>query len=196
MDAKLRQFITRAPRLELSHLDSKEMYFALDSERGQKHKTRIVNLSATGLAFVAIAPEAPSVGEKVKVEFTVPKEGKVAWFARVVRIEEYYDSRWWDPSDNFETPPEVLIAVTYEDMPEQHKMSIQSGLDKRFQEIRSERFVATTRSFLFALKNNFWNLVLFGLCVVAGIMMLRWFSMAESFDTDSFFYYLTRGWSL
>jgi len=196
MDAKLRQFVTRAPRLELSHLDSKDMYFALDSERGQKHKTRIVNLSSTGLAFVAESPQAPSIGEKVKVEFSVPKEGKVAWFARVVRIEEYYDSRWWDPHDSFESPPEVLVAVTFEDMPEKHRASIQTGLDRRFDEIRSERWRAASRGIVAAFFHNFWNIVLFVLCISATYMMLKWYSMHEPVNSESVLYYLMRGWSL
>ncbi|NQZ01382.1 MAG: PilZ domain-containing protein [Bdellovibrionales bacterium] len=199
--------MTRAPRLELGHLDNKEMYFALDSERGKKHSTQVANISETGLAFVAKDYEAPSVGEMIKVEFTVPGEGKMAWFARVVRVEEYYDARWWDPQDDFEAPSEVMVAVTYVDMPVEHKTVINRGLETRFEQIRKARFQQSLRGLTVFLLKNFWNFALFLLCVITTFAVLHLYSMRDPISgssDDPFFepkdnsplYYILRGWDL
>ncbi|MEO0337001.1 MAG: PilZ domain-containing protein [Pseudomonadota bacterium] len=207
MDGKVRKFNTRAPRLELGHLDNKEMYFALDSEKGKKHSTQVANLSATGLAFVAKDHEAPNVGEMIKVEFTIPGEGKMAWFARVVRVEEYYDARWWDPTNEFDSPSEVMVAVTYVDMPETHKAVIQRGLETRFEDIRKARFQKSLRNLTYFLLQNFWNFVLFALCIVTALAVMHLYSMREPVTTskdgpffepkdNSALYYILRGWEL
>jgi hypothetical protein len=200
--------MTRAPRLELGHLDNKRMYFALDSEKGKKHATQVANISETGLAFVAKDYEAPSIGEMIKVEFTVPGEGKMAWFAKVVRVEEYYDVRWWDPQDEFESPSEVMVAVKYVDMPEKHKAVIHRGLETRFEQIRKARFQQSVRALTVFLLKNFWNFVLFTLCLFTALAILHLYSMREPVSSSSkeapFFepkdnsplYYILRGWDI
>ena len=122
---------------------------------------------------------APKIGDLIKIEFQVPGSDQVAWWARVVRIEAYSQSRWWEENNETNSPTHVVVAVTYVELPEGHRKDIQKGLDKRFKELRSQYYYEWILDFGSFLKRNFWNFVLFGLCAVAAVMAIALFTYYE-----------------
>jgi hypothetical protein len=179
MNQVLRKFIHRAPRYILRPSDSQILNFSKQSETGSKHTTKIINISTTGIAFVVSRWQAPRIGDLIKIEFPIPAGDQVAWWAKVVRIESYTDQRWWDSSDSFDSPEEVVIAVTYIDLPEGHRKEIQKGLDERYQQLKKEYYASWVRGFTDFAFRNFWNFVLFGLCIVASVFALMLFTKYE-----------------
>lgn len=179
MNQALKYFIPRAPRYILRPSDSQILYFAQKNENGIKHPTRIVNVSTSGIAFLVTKAEAPRIDDHVKIEFPVPGGEQVAWWARVVRIESYSDSRWWSQNDSFDSSHEVLIAVTYVDLPSGHRKDIQQALQNRFHELQKQHRKEYFNDLKDFLLTNFWNFVLFGLCAVAAVLALALFTRYE-----------------
>lgn len=179
MNQVLRKFIPRAPRYVLRPSDAQVLSFSKERERGTKHETRIINVSATGIAFLVSREEAPRIGDHIKIEFPVPGGNNVAWWARVARIESYSDERWWDKNDSFDSPKQVVVGVQYIDLPDGHKRDIQKGLEIRYKELKQQYFKERLSEAKEFAVGNFWNFILFGLCIVAGVMAIMLFTHYE-----------------
>ncbi len=187
----------RAPRYILRPYDSQILNFSKQKESGTKHTTEIVNISTTGIAFVVDRMNSPRIGDHIKIEFPIPAGEQVAWWARVVRMESYSDQRWWDDSDSFDSPQDVIVAVTYINLPEGHRKQIQAGLEERYQQLKKQYYAAYFRGFGEFLVRNFWNFVLFGLCIFASVMALMLFTKYEPlFDrkNGSVYYKMFEKW--
>lgn len=197
MNQVLRKFIPRAPRYVLRPSDSQVLSFSKANERGAKHETRIINLSSTGIAFLVDRSEAPRIGDHIKIEFPIPSGTQVAWWARVVRMESYSDQRWWEDKDSFDSPKQVVVGVHYIDLPDGHRRDIQKGLENRYKELKSQYMKERLRDVKDFAFGNFWNFVLFGLCIVACVMALSLFTHYEPlFDrkNGSAYFKLFEGW--
>ncbi len=159
--------------------DSQVLSFSREKERGTKHETRIINLSSTGIAFLVDRSEAPRIGDHIKIEFPIPSGSHVAWWARVVRMESYSDQRWWENKDSFDSPRQVVVGIQYIDLPDGHRRDIQKGLENRYKELKQQYLkerINDVKAFAFG---NFWNFVLFALCIVACVMALSLFTHYE-----------------
>jgi hypothetical protein len=123
------KFFDRSPRYVLRADDNKNLKFAIDSDKSRIFSTQLINLSLTGLAFVALAEHSPRLNDLIKFEFVIPGGEQIAWWGKVVRIEDYRINRPWksDSEDSFKVK-EKLIAVNFQSVPEKMRSVIHKGL--------------------------------------------------------------------
>lgn len=135
MGEKVRRFIARSARYVLRPEDRNSMRFSLLKHTGQGgiEETIMLNLSESGVAFLVEAGMQPKIGEGVKVEIPIPNGEQIAWFGRVVRVQEYRTSKWsFRRQDDFSEKPKVLVALKFQPMPEGHGRTIRRGLEQSF----------------------------------------------------------------
>lgn len=132
MSTALRRFINRAPRYILKPTDNQVMRFATDRGPQGVFKTKLVNLSETGAAFVVDRSMAPQIGDTLKVELPIPGLDQIAWFGEVVRMEVYSSNSWWSDPDPFVDDEKMLIAVHFQELPHGHRAAIKKGLQDQF----------------------------------------------------------------
>ncbi len=83
------RYWARSPRYILRASDSKLLRFAPNDQNSPAVDATVIDLSQTGLAFTVAKQSTPAVGSVIKVEFSVPEQEQIAWFARVRRVEPY-----------------------------------------------------------------------------------------------------------
>lgn len=135
----LRKFVNRAPRYVLKPTDNHVMRYASDSGPEGIFRTKLVNLSETGAAFVVDRTMTPHIGEVIKVELPIPGLDQIAWYGEVVRMEAYSSDSWWSDPDPFVDEDKMLIAVHFQDLPAGHRVTIQKGLQEQFLKELQER---------------------------------------------------------
>lgn len=180
MGEVLKRFTPRAPRYVLRPEDAQLLFFAhKDQPSGSKYPTKILNVSETGIAFLVYKSTAPQIGDLIKIEFPVPGAEQIAWWARVVRMEEHASSPWWSETDEGSSSTEIIVGVNFEHLPHGHRKEIQQGLYKRYQAVIQEHRRQRREALRDFVKSQFWNFVLFALCTTAIVMCLYWLSTLE-----------------
>jgi hypothetical protein len=119
------------------------MRFALEKTHGEGgiEHTILYNLSETGVAFLMDPGAEFKVGELIKVEVPVPQGEQIAWWARVVRIQEYEPRTWFFTGEPFKDQTKILVACRFEDIPESHVRTIRRGIERSFiQAMRDQQF--------------------------------------------------------
>lgn len=174
MAQKLRRFFPRAPRYILRPNDQQLLRFASRKESNRSYSTQFVNMSETGLAFLIDRDCVPHLGDIIKVEFPVPGGSQIAWWARVVRIEEYKGARWWSKDKNFTGYENVLVGIQFLELPEGHRQMIREGLEQKYAEIRMLRRKRHALALLEYTKDNYKSLLMFFVLalVTVGILYL------------------------
>ncbi|MCB0355431.1 MAG: PilZ domain-containing protein [Bdellovibrionales bacterium] len=131
-----KKFVDRAPRYVIRASDNKFLKFAPDGDYQHIFTTRLVNISISGLAFITTVDQAPKKGDLIKMEFPIPGGEQIAWWGKVVRIENYSAKKSWQPqSEDFYDKKEILVAVKFESLPDGHMQRIRSGLLAKAQEL-------------------------------------------------------------
>jgi hypothetical protein len=129
----VRKFITRAARYVLRPEDRTSLRFSLQQDTGPGGitQTTMLNLSESGVAFLMDPGHHPKIGEHIKVEIPIPNGEQIAWFGRVVRVQEYQASRWSFRKDPFERP-KVIVGLRFERLPEGHSRALRRGIEQSF----------------------------------------------------------------
>lgn len=181
MSQQAKKFHHRAPRYVIQPKDEKFLRFAHENDKQRTYTTQIINISESGLAFVVDKDCVPQIGDTIKVEFPVGNE-RVAWFAKVMRLESFDNQPWWKtqreaasvPSDEEVEEDEVLVGIQFQDLPEGHSEQIQKELEKKFLDmVRAEKKEKIIRSFEF-VTNNYWALLLYGVTAILMAGILYW----------------------
>lgn len=164
--------------------DNRFLRFAYKDDRRHTYNTRFLNISETGLAFVVDRDCVPQIGDFIKVEFPVPGHEQVAWFARVVRIEEYRPPRAWQKRLDKEND-EVMVAVRFHDLPDGHRNTIRQGLNQKFNEVLKERQKDNLFQLMSYITANFWKACLYLGLALATFGILYVFSRPSlNYDKD------------
>lgn len=181
----IRKFVPRAFRYVLRPQDRNTMRFSLEKTLGPAgiEETILVNLSETGVAFL-VSPDADvKIYERIKVEIPVPEGDQIAWWGRVVRIQQYEPSRWHFGKDPFRETPRVLVAVTFDQLPEPHSKAIRKGIEASFMKAMREQHY---RNWLYyralVMRNAAKALFFFGL--IAGFILFMWYFTLPSDNYD------------
>lgn len=134
MGEPVRKFHMRSARYVLRPEDRNTLRYSLFKEHGEAatHQTVMLNLSETGVAFLMEPGRHPKVGEHIKVEIPIPGGEQIAWFGRVVRVQEYQPSRWVSRRDPFQAQPKVIVGLKFERLPEAHTRAIRRGIEQSF----------------------------------------------------------------
>jgi hypothetical protein len=138
----LRKFYPRAPRYILRAQDPNVMRFGLqDGNVSTVQQTLLVNLSESGVAFITTSNQRFEIGDLIMVEIPIPNGEQIAWWARVVRLQTYEPNRWWGKKDDFLDESRVLVAATFEPLPEGHSRALRKGIDQSFlKAMRDQRY--------------------------------------------------------
>ena len=127
----------------------------------------------------------PQIGDFIKVEFPVPGQEQVAWFARVVRIEEYRPPRSWKKRLDRDNEDEVMVAVRFHDLPEGHRAKIRDGLNHKFNEVLKERQKDNLFQLMSFITAHFWKTLLYLGLALSTLGILYGFSRpADNYDKE------------
>lgn len=184
-DNHARKFVNRAPRYLLQPTDNRYIRYALNKEQDRTRTTRLVDLSVSGLSFLSLVEDAPRVGEKVKLEIPLNETKTVAWWARVVRVEEYSPYKWYMKNLDHSSESEVIVALNFDDLPEGHKNEIRETLNRKFDELHKKRRILQLQTLTALIFHRVWPIVLYSLCIGATIYGLYYFSRPSgNYDPD------------
>jgi len=93
MTSSLAKYHARSPRYVLQPQDNTLIRLAGPKNIPWEEGTDIKNISLTGLVFTAPSDLCPSIGEFIKIEYTIPGSQKMAAHAMVTRLEEMSPSK-------------------------------------------------------------------------------------------------------
>ena len=88
MSGNLAKYHARSPRYILYPQDNTLIRVAGPKQVPWEEGTDIKNISLTGLVFTAPSDLCPSIGEFIKIEYSVPGSQKMAAHALVTRLED------------------------------------------------------------------------------------------------------------
>ncbi|MGE0529129.1 MAG: PilZ domain-containing protein [Bdellovibrionales bacterium] len=182
----VRKFISRAPRYVLRPQDRHIMRFSLQETRGAGgiEHTILLNLSETGAAFLADQGTEFKVGEQIKVEIPIPGGDQIAWFARVVRIQEYEPRTWLFGQDPFADQGKHLIALTFEDLPEPHSRAIRKGIEDSFLKAMREQQYRNWFYYRAYILHNLWQFIAYITLTILALGFIYYFSRpSENYDS-------------
>lgn len=167
MAEALRKFHNRAFRYVLRTQDNHDMRFALESMAGEAgiERTILLNLSETGCAFLVDPGVEVAMGERIKVEIPVPQGERIAWWGRVVRIEEHEPNGWLFSSDAFRGDAKVKVGVRFEPLPEGHSRALRKGLEQSFMKAMRDQHYRNWLYYRALVLQNLWRAV--GLILLA-----------------------------
>lgn len=149
------------------------MRFAHAEDKGHAMTTQFLDISMTGMAFVVDRDTAPFIFESIKVEVPLDETSSIAWWAKVIRVEEYAPHKWYMPKDAFgDDSTKVLVAVSFQDMPEGHVEKIKRALDRKFVEVAKEKRADHFRNFAAMWASHSWHFILYIGLAIATFGML------------------------
>lgn len=162
------------------------MRFSLQETRGAGgiEHTILLNLSETGAAFLADQGTEFKVGEQIKVEIPIPGGDQIAWFARVVRIQEYEPRTWLFGQDPFADQGKHLIALTFEDLPEPHSRAIRKGIEDSFLKAMREQQYRNWFYYRAYILHNLWQFIAYITLTILALGFIYYFSRpSENYDS-------------
>lgn len=184
MNSVLRKFVARAPRYVLRPADRKSMRFSLQDTVGPAgiEETLLINLSETGVAFLTARGARVEVGELIKVEVPIPSGEQIAWWGRVVRVQEHHTRQWFS-EDDFAEPARLLVAITFEDLPEAHSRALRKGIEQSFIKAVREQKYKTWNYYRAVLSQNFLRFTAYLVLIALAFGFLYYFSRpADNYD--------------
>lgn len=187
MSNAAKKFIPRAPRYVIRSDDDQLVRFTADLKNTERYSTtRFVNLSATGLAFVTQIDVAPRIGEFIKVEFPLPSGERMAWFAKVARIEVWRKSTsFLASSENYDDSNDILVGLEFQQFSPSHRERIQHAIEEKVIVIRQQKRQENFEKWKALLRHYGLGLTLFFLCSVATFVILYILSLpSETYDAS------------
>ncbi len=156
------KFVDRAPRYVLRASDNKYLRFAMEGDKKNVFTTSLVNISLTGLAFAVLAEYSPKMGDLIKLEIPVPGGQQIAWWAKVIRIEAYREPKAWHKKNtDFVHDKEKLVAVSFEQLPENIKTEIHQGLSLKAKQLARQKYFQFTGDFFDFVEEHWGKVFLF-----------------------------------
>ncbi len=181
----VRRFVSRAPRYILKPTDNHVMRYASDLGPQGVFKTKLVNLSETGAAFVVDRSMAPQIGEVIKLEIPIPGLDQIAWFAEVVRMESYSSNSWWSDPDPFSDEEKMIVAVHFHELPKGHQTAIRKGLQEQFLRELQERRIRQQLYIHNWIKDNTFKFVGYFILSLASFGLLYYLSRpSDNYDAS------------
>lgn len=181
MGNSIRRFIPRAARYTLRSSDRHQMRFCFVNEaRGNRlEETILLNLSETGAGFLVDPGHEPSIGEQIKVEIPIPNGDQIAWFGRVVRVEEYEVSRWTLKKTPQAVKRKILVGIRFENLPAGHSRNLQKGIELSFLRAAKEQQYKTMLYYKTLLFHHAPKAFLYLLLTIATLGFIYYFSLPD-----------------
>ncbi|MCB0351605.1 MAG: PilZ domain-containing protein [Bdellovibrionales bacterium] len=176
MSSRATKFYPRAPRYTLNPNDNRFMRYAHKDDQGRSFTTRFLDISQTGLAFITDPENAPHISDLIKVEIPLSGDESIAWWARVVRVEEYEPHKWYMKKDDFQDENQVLVCITFHELPPGHSRQIQETLEKKFIEQQAIERAQRMQNLALFLASQTWRILIYATLVAATIWALYYLS--------------------
>lgn len=179
---KLHRFVSRAPRYVLRAQDKQVMRFALQETKGDGgiDSTILYNLSETGVAFLIDTKTHVKLGDIIKVEIPVPQGEQIAWWARVVRTEEYQPKSWFFSDDPFKDEAKTLVGCRFEELPAQHSLAIRKGIEESFIKAMREQKYRNWHYYRALFSQNAGRFLLYAVLTLASLYFIYYFSRPDT----------------
>lgn len=169
MAQRLRRFNRRSPRYSVGSQDIRHLRLARKTF-GHKRlsEAEIINVSESGLAFRIPMSVAPRVGEYIMLEFTAPGANKMAWYARVVRVELPSANAQWKTFSNA-----VLVGLEFHKLPTGFQRELRKGLQIRWKQLEQQTLEERLK-FLGQYLVLHWKTVLWSVLAFIATVVLMW----------------------
>jgi len=126
MTGSLAKYHARSPRYILQPQENTLIRVAGPKNIPWEEGTEIKNISLTGLVFTAPSDLCPSIGEFIKLEYSVPGSQKMACHAMVTRLEEMSSSK-------------TLVGIKFFRMDMSQRIILAQGLALKLREQQVKR---------------------------------------------------------
>ena len=163
------------------------MRFGLSSLRGPAHieYTVLINLSETGAAFITDHTADIGIGDSIKVEIPIPNGDQIAWFARVVRIQEHEERSWFYTRGAPVRKDQIVIALRFDDLPEPHTRAIRKGIEASFLKALHDQQVRRVLYYKTYVMQNVIPLIFYFLLTCAAIGLIYYLTLpSENYDPE------------
>jgi hypothetical protein len=183
MSSRAVKFYSRAPRYTLNATDNRYMRYAASNDKGHSFTTRFIDISQTGLAFLTDRENAPRLSDLIKVEIPLDDKNTIAWWARVVRIEEYSPQTWLLKKQDLHNENEVLVAIVFHELPPSHSKLIRETLNRKFEETRERERKEQMQNLAAFFAQQAWKILIYASLIAGTIWFLYYFSRpSENYD--------------
>jgi hypothetical protein len=135
--------------------------FATKDEPGTTHVMKVVDISMSGMAFVVDREQSPFIYDLIKVEIPLHGGQQVAWWAKVVRMEEYAPQKWYMKEEHFPDDSKILIGVHFNDLPPEHAKAIQQTLKTNFEQLERQKQQEYMKAFAWLFAKSTWQVVFY-----------------------------------
>lgn len=186
MDNHAKKYVQRAPRYLLRSGDRKTMRFSLQHMVGPSaiEETVLLNLSETGAAFLVPKGQMFHIGDVIKVEIPVPSGDQIAWFGRIVRIEEYEPRTWNFSGDPFKEERKYMIALRFEDLPAPHSRALRKGIEASIMQAMRDQQFRTLQYYKLSFIKNIFKITAYLVLTVLAIAFIYYFSQpSKNYDS-------------
>ena len=182
MGELIRKYVSRAPRYVLRPQDRSVMRFSLERTLGEGgiEKTVLLNLSETGMAFLVERGREPHLGDRVKVEIPIPGGDQIAWWAAVVRVEEFESTGWLYSRDPFETDNQILIGLRFDKLPEPHSRAIRQGIHASFMQAMREQRMRTTAYYKAFFVDKVGKVIVYAILSLIAFGIVYWLAQPDA----------------
>lgn len=177
MGQVLRRFINRAPRYILASSDNQTLRFVTVKNPSRALQTQLINVSESGLGFIIDLGSAPQLGESIKMEFAIPGGEQIAWFGKVVRLEEQAAGPWWSEHLHAHEPIKAVVGIQFQALPDVHRHAIRSHLHEKFVELNHARRAAQHARFKRFLAEHGWKILMYTLAAIFTFAILYFLSL-------------------
>ncbi|MEQ1722534.1 MAG: PilZ domain-containing protein [Pseudobdellovibrio sp.] len=127
MSTSLARYHARSPRYILNTEDNSLVRLSGAEQLSWEEKTELIDVSLTGLSFLAPQDLSPQIGEVIKIQFSVPGAQQMACYAVVIRIEK---------TNQFDN----LIGVHFYKLDRTQRLNLVQGLTDKVQKKPEENF--------------------------------------------------------
>ncbi len=143
-------------------------------------ETILLNLSETGLAFLVKPGSEPMLGDRIKVEIPIPSGEQIAWFGRVVRIQEHQPTKWNGRKYAAQVERQILVGLKFEELPTGHSRTLRRGIEASFiNAAREQQYRSLAYYKTFAL-HNFPAWILYFALAAAAVGFIYYFSLPSA----------------
>lgn len=106
------------------------------------------------------------------MEFPVPGGEQIAWFAKVVRLEEFTPDPWWSEARKKEHETDIIVGVQFHQLPDGHRHAIRTHLQVSFQKMLKDRQSARWKRLQAAMAAHGWRALMYTLAAALAFSIL------------------------
>ncbi len=174
MAVKERKFKGRASRYNLKPFHDKTISYS-NAQLSLQTATDFLNISSSGLAFVAQEGTTPEFGSIIKITFPIPEQSSLTVRAQVVRLDSYRRPKWYQRyyNDKDELISEFVVGVHFLNIKRENQKQLATHLFRLIESEKKERREQKLVFFKDGLKKSYTWILLSFICVLLTALSLN-----------------------